>query len=121
MSLSPRHTGFAPVIFFILVFAAALPALIACEVDSLPNPSPLSTDISTETVNIEDLVKLAETNILAADQFKGKTVKTVGLVAKVDSETITLVGLLAANSVYGIESALSGFDCHYSAEMSRAE
>ena len=93
---------------FLVVFV-----LVACA----PSNSPTPTPITFITVNIDELVRLAETNIVAADSYKGKWVRADGYVSGVSQDAISVAGLSALGSPFGVESALSGFECKYGSDM----
>ncbi|MQF70384.1 hypothetical protein FIL92_00155 [SAR202 cluster bacterium AD-812-D07_MRT_10900m] len=93
-------------LFFVFVLAA-------CTATDSSTPTPFTTI----TVNIDELVKLAETNSVAADSYKGKWVSADGYVSDVSKSAISVAGLNALSSPFGIESALSGFECKYGSDM----
>ena len=73
-----------------------------------------------EQVNIDELVELAEGNIMAADQYKGKWVTADGVVASVDEDKIIVAGPVHAESLamFGmLGDSLQGFTCVYTLSL----
>jgi hypothetical protein len=101
---------FKALCFFLLLFVFVL---VACTATDSSTPTPFTTI----TVNIDELVKLAETNSVAADSYKGKWVSADGYVSDVSKSAISVAGLNAIRSPFGIETALSGFECKYGSDM----